>query len=354
MSPLPRRWVDAVLAVPLAYKLVAASVAVAALVAFAALAAVRHVAATQAIPEAALIAVAFAAGAVLLALVNGILVRLALKPINELEQAAGRVEAGDLAARAEPTPFADRRLERVTDLFNDALDGIDELRSRLREVARRAVERREEERRELAGRLQEDVAQRVAACLLKLKVARAPASEEEREAQLDDLREEAAAVLESVRRLARDLHPPELSDIGVGRAIQAFARSFSESTGIEVAVERDPVNGALDEETGLALYRIAQDLLMNVVQRAGCRAVRLRLRANPERVILELSGRRGDRMAPVRRADSPELTEIRERAGYAGGRIVADGAGEWSRIRVELPAVAADAAEAGPVRAATG
>ena len=352
MTPGRRGWIDVLLGVPLSHKLVAASVAVAAVVAAVTLLTVRQVTALQAAPDGLVIAGAFAVGGVLLAILHGALVRLALRPIRELERVAARVKAGDFSARVEPTLFADRQLEQVAGQFNDALDGITELRVRLREVARRSVERRGEERRAVAGHLQEDVAQRIAACLLKLKVARAPADDEARNALLDELREDAASVLESVRGLARDLHPPELADIGVGRAIQAFARSFAESTGIDVEMDRDPVNGVLDEEGRLALYRIAQDLLMNVVQRTECRDVHMRLRASPDRVTLELAGHvRGPSMS-ARWADSPELTEIRERASYVGGRVVADGPSGRGRIRVELPAAvggggAAPAAVAG-------
>jgi len=367
---------DAFLGVPLSLKLVAASVAVAALVAAATLVAVHRIPAVRAVPDGLLIGGAFVAGAAVLAVLNGLLVSVALRPIRELERAAARVERGDLSVRAEATPFADRQLRRVTEHFNGALDGITDLRARLRAVARQAVTKRDEERRELADRLQEDVAQRLAACLLQLKVARTPADDGERDVLLDELREEAAGVLEGVRRLARDLHPPELTDIGVGRAIQAFARSFGESTGLDVEVVRGSVDEGLGDEERLTLYRTARDLLMNVVQRAEWRSVRIRLWPEPGRVVLELSqldadapppaaavpesrraaDRENGRGAPVRWNDSPELLQIRERAGYLGGRLLADAPDGRSRIRVELPTDGAHgrSGSAAAGRAATG
>jgi len=183
---------DAFLGVPLSLKIVAASVAVAALVAAVTLLVIYRVPEVRVVPDGLLVGGAFVVGAAALAVLNGLLIGVALRPIRELERAAGRVEQGDLSARAEVTPFADRQLRRVTEHFNGALDGITDLRSRLRAVARQAVTRREEERRELADRLQEDVAQRLAACLLQLKVARGPAGDGERDRLLDELREEAA------------------------------------------------------------------------------------------------------------------------------------------------------------------
>ncbi|MFB6240797.1 MAG: sensor histidine kinase [Gemmatimonadota bacterium] len=341
MRALLGRWGGRLLAVPLTGKLVTASVAVAGLVAAAAVAAVDRFAGVGALPPELLVGGAFAAGAFLLAALNGALIRLALRPIRELERSAGRVEAGDLSARAAPTPFADRRLRRVTELFNSALDGVTELRSRLRAVARRAVSKREEERRELAARLQEDVAQQLAACLLKLKLARGPVEGGQREELLDQLRDEAAEVLESVRRLARELRPPELADIGVGGAVEAFARSLSESTGIRVDVDREPVDGHLDEEGRLALYRVVQDLLVDAAHRSDGAAVRLRLGPEGRNVVLELEERAGPPGAPpgpVPGRDRPDLLEIRERVAYVGGRVTATaGADGTYRVHAEIP-----------------
>lgn len=342
MKTLLRRWGGRLLAVPLTWKLVTASVVVAAVVAASAVAAVDRFARVGALPPGLLVGAAFAAGIVLLAVLNGALIRLALRPIRELERAAGRVEGGDLSARAAPTPFADGRMRRVTELFNDTLDGVATLRSRLRDVARRAVAKREDDRREIAVRLQEDVAQQLAACMLRLKLVRGPMEAGRREELLDQLRDEAAEVLESVRRLARELRPPELADIGVGGAVESFARSIAESTGIHVDVERDPVDGCLDEEGRLALYRVVQDLLMDAAHRSEEAVVRLRLRREGEGVVvLELEeqvGPEGEPAAPVPGGDLPDLLEIRERVACVGGRVTAGrDAGGAYRVRAELP-----------------
>lgn len=229
-----------------------------------------------------------------------------------------------------------RRLPSGPDRVNDERDSggnsDDDAGSRLRALARRAVERREEERRELAARLQEDVAQQIAGCLLKLKAARGPSDAETRDALLDDLREEAAAALESVRLLARGLHPPELADVGVGRAVEALARSFADTTGLPVAVEREAVGGSSSDEAQLALYRIVQELLLGAVQRADPDPIRIRVRPEGDLVVLEVV-----RTPPPRVARASELFEVRERAAYAGGRVIVEEAGGRDRIRVEVP-----------------
>src|SRR5688572_28433802 len=55
-------------------------------------------------------------------LVNALILRVALRPLDALEAAAARVQEGDLDARAALSPVADRELERLTSTFNGSLD----------------------------------------------------------------------------------------------------------------------------------------------------------------------------------------------------------------------------------------
>lgn len=345
-----KRAIGSLLSAPLTTKLVVANLLVAVLVAAGALVAADRFGEVQSMPDGLVVAASVGVGLLLIGGLDALLVRLALRPVRELERVAERVREGDLGARPEPTPFADRQIRRVTEVFDQTLNELADLRSRLRGVARRAVEARERERRELAAALQDDIAQRVAACLLGLRVARQVEDPEERRAALDDLREEAAEVLDEVRSTARDLRPPELGDIGLGHAVQAFARSFSESTGIQVAVEAEATGDRLEQEARLSLYRIVQDLLMGVVQHTECTDVRIRMWAESGTVIAELScSAAGSPIegSGVGRGDASYLLDLRERAGYVGGRVVtARGPDGRPALRVEVPAAGEDRSDA--------
>lgn len=336
-----KKAIGGLLAVPLTTKLIVANMLVAVAVAAGTLVAADRIREIQSMPDGLLVAAAVGVGLLLVGALDALLVRLALRPVRELERVADRVRKGDLSARPRANPFADREMRRVTEVFGQTLDELADLRSRLREVARRAVEARERERRDLAAVLQEDIAQRIATCLLGLRVARRAADPGEREAVLDELRDDAARLLEEVRGTARRLRPPELGDIGLGHAVQAFARSFSESTGIEVDVEADVTGERLGDEAQLSVYRIVQDLLMDVVHRTECTDLGIRLWGEPGAVVAEFSGSPREPTPPG--AVGPEvasrLADARERAGYVGGRVVGgrDPDGRLV-VRVEVPA----------------
>lgn len=347
-SNLPRV-IDGLLSVPLATKLIVANLLVAVLVAAGALAAGGRIREIGSMPDGLLIMAAVGVGLLAIGALDALLIRLALRPVRELERVAERIRAGDLEARPGDTPFADAQIRRVTQVLGHTLDELADLRSRLREVARRAVEARERERRELASVLQDDIAQRIAACLVGLQVARRTRDPDAREEALDELRDEAARLLEEVRETARELRPPELTDIGLGHAVQAFARSFTESTGIEVEVEAEATRDRLDEEGRLALYRVVQDLLMDVVHRTECTDLCIRLWSEPDQVVAELSG---SPRVPTVSADgigpdvASRLMEARERAGYVGGRVVAaEEPADRLVVRAEIPVAGRPAAD---------
>jgi len=99
-----------------------------------------------------------------LALVGGIvvniaLVRIALRPLHELESAAQRVWSGDFNARASTSSVADPELDRVSRTFNLLLDSILAERTHIRELATEVIRVGDRERASLAGALHDSIAQ---------------------------------------------------------------------------------------------------------------------------------------------------------------------------------------------------
>lgn len=311
------------LRVPLFYKLVIANGAIALIgvVGCAALVA----SAIRRDPTAGLVGIILpvAAAAVGLGvLINALLVRLALTPLRNLEKAADQVRAGHEDVRAAESAVSDAGMEQVVRAFNAMLERLSVYRQRLRAVAIRALDAEEAERKRLSGELHDNTAQSLAAILVQLRVARTglPA---EHAARLMAISHQISHITSELRQMAQQLRPPALDMLGLGAAITAHARDTSESAGVQIDVQLDgQLDGALTRETELALYRIVQEALLNVVRHADARTARVELRREPTRVIARVADDgHGFDVARAFDQGALGLIGISERAAYTGGQV---------------------------------
>jgi two-component system sensor histidine kinase UhpB len=288
-------------------------------------------------------AVAVAVPVVLVGLVVTILVdagilQLALEPLHRLERAAELVGEGDLTVRAQRSVLADRDLARLVDAFNEALERVALYRRRLGESATRAVRREEEERDRVARTLHEDTAQRLAALLLRLRIAAGePQRAEGLEVLLEEARREIAAALDTIRDYAVARRPRVLDDLGLEAAVEAYASEL-EDDGLRVEVDANAEAAERDLALELDLYRIVREALDNVVEHSGAAraVVRIARNAGGVAVSVEDDGRGFDVDAAMS-SEALGLFEMRERARAAGGTLRIDSRpGAGTRIRATV------------------
>lgn len=320
------RWSRAALRVPLLHKIVAANAAVVAVGAAAGTAVTHSLARSPDGPEPAVLVIAFAAaGLVISVVLNTVIVAAALAPLRQLASAARRVEEGDLEARVPDSPLADRELSRLARVFNRMVEAVARHRRRLRRLALRALEDGERERRRLSRALSDDAAQRLAGLLMLLGSSAAEDDPWELKGLCRNAREEVAALLEDLRKLARSLRPPELEDVGVHLACRAYARGVADRSGFGLQFRGEPVDARLSEAARLALYRIVQEAVDNVAAHADPGKVTITIRATDDggvEAAVEDDGRGFD---VARATDGDEgslgLFSMRERAAMVGGSV---------------------------------
>ena len=281
-------------------------------------------------------------GVVITVLVNAWILNLALSPLKLLEGTAARVQAGDLEARVARSALADRKLERLTHTFNAMLDQLAASGQRLREVAARALNAEEEERKRIARELHDETAQTLAALLIRLRLARAAEDPSVRERILEEMRDEIGEALEGVRRFARGLRPPALDELGLVAALESHVRGLEESVGLEVSMEADALDGLLPPHAELALYRIVQESLSNVMRHAATCAVHIRLMRVDGLVRATVEdGGHGFNVREVMSSDTHTglgLFGMQERAVYVGGRVTIESSpGAGTRVTAEVP-----------------
>jgi signal transduction histidine kinase len=274
--------------------------------------------------------------------VNGIILRIALVPLKKLEETARRVEGGDLDARVEPSDLADRNFERTVSTFNAMLDSAARYRQRLRDVAARALTAAEAERKRIALELHDGTAQQLAGLRIRLRLVRDLDDPTARAAQLEQVSREIGEAIEEVRRMAMNLRPQALDVLGLAPAIESHARSLAEAADLSLDLKLDPLVGALDSEIELALYRILQEALSNVVRHSGASKVRIDLRRGGNGEV-EMSVEDDGAGFHVERILGDEvrglgLLGMQERAGYIGGSVhVESSPGRGTRVLVFAP-----------------
>ena len=269
---------------------------------------------------------------------NLALVRTALRPVREIEETARRVKGGDFDARARISPVADRDLRRVTGVFNRMLDVVDDYRRRQRELTLRTFEREERDQAETARRLRQDTAQRVATLLVQLRALRNEVGDNP---GLDQCQELARETLEELRQTAQQLRRPEIDDLGLGRALRAYAGDLTGGNGPRIELEGSSLRTCLTKEARFQLYRIMQEALCNAVEHAGADSVAVEVGVTDGRARVEIR----DDGAGFRVAEREGLGIIgmRERARDLGAELdVESEPGRGTRVRAELPCDAGD------------
>lgn len=185
------------------------------------------------------------------------------------------------------------------------------------------IEAQEIERRRLAGDIHDGISQRLITLSYRLDAAaRAVASDpDEASAQIDAAREMVDLTLEEARAALAGLRPPVLDDLGLAGGLASLARSIPHlQFDIELADTRLP------EHIEVALYRIAQECLQNIVKHADATTVRLAYSVVDNAAQLEIMDDGiGFNMVP-HPLGGPEsrgygLLSMSERAELVGGRL---------------------------------
>jgi two-component system, NarL family, sensor histidine kinase UhpB len=266
-------------------------------------------------------------------LVNTVLLRHRLKPLEHLVDTMERIDLMSPGQRAAINPNATRDIQRLTVAFNKMLARVEEERL---EGGRAVIRAQEEERARIAQDLHDEVNQALTAILLRLQAAALDVPPGLR-SELKEIQTLATQAMEELLTLARTLRPTALDDHGLVPALASQVANFGERTGIKTTFHRHGDTPELSDEEQLVLYRVAQESLSNVVQHSGASAVRVEL-SSVGRTVLRVrddgcgftSGGKNGRLG---------VSGMRERALLVGGRLnVFSAPGEGTTIELTMGA----------------
>jgi PAS domain S-box-containing protein len=147
-----------------------------------------------------------------------------------------------------------------------------------------------------------------------------------------------------IRTASYLLHPPLLDELGLASALRWLVDGFRERSGIDVTLDIPTNFARLDSDSELALFRVAQESLTNVLRHSGSHAARIKVSAAKGMVALQIeddgkgmppkmNGHATDDSVPL----SVGMAGMRERMRQIGGSVSVESEAGGTRVRATVP-----------------
>lgn len=266
-------------------------------------------------------------------------VRRALRPTEEILDALGRMEKGDLTVRLPRCELIE--LQRISSVFNHLADRLQNTIGEQQRLAERLLTVREEERRHLARELHDEFGQ----CLTSINAEAAFANELARDG-LPELAPCAQAIartsghmLESLQQILRQLRPVGLDAFGLAAGLDDLVRGWNQRSRGRCLyrLEIDGDCGDFPDNLNINLYRIVQESLTNATRHGEASEVVVRLSRGLDVELTVSDDGHGEVPLPSERGLG--VLGMHERVQALGGRFSLESRqprGTLVRVRIPL------------------
>ncbi|NMC33381.1 MAG: HAMP domain-containing protein [Veillonellaceae bacterium] len=226
---------------------------------------------------------------------------LITRPVRNLAEVAESITRGNLAIRANIRDQGE--VGRLGTAFNEMTASLikasedkevllAELRDReqLRDtLITKLMTAQEDERKRISRELHDETSQALTSLMLTMRVLSEDAPNQEQKEALLVARDVAADILQEVRHLAIELRPPVLDDLGLAAAIERYSENFAARHGLDIDLDTSGEQTVVDDRIAVALYRIVQESLSNVVKHAGASIVTIAIAFDPEAIRVTIA-----------------------------------------------------------------
>lgn len=196
------------------------------------------------------------------------------------------------------------------------------------------------ERRRIAGELHDGVGQQLTGLKFRLEdvASRVGKALPDEAAHLQEVLGIADEAGRDVRTIAHTLMPRALGDLGLAPALNDMLRKSLSRPGLQCSFEQFGLDARLPQDVETGVYRIAQELIGNVMKHADARTVNVQLLKNKGHLVLIVEDD-GRGMGPGGRSDGLGLRSVADRARVLHGSVEftsADGRGTVATVRIPL------------------
>ncbi|HYE32569.1 MAG TPA: two-component regulator propeller domain-containing protein [Methylomirabilota bacterium] len=209
--------------------------------------------------------------------------------------------------------------------------------------SRQLLQAQEEDRKRIAAELHDSVGQSLLVIRNRALMARQSATGRGLPVELDEISEAAAETLEEVREISHNLRPYQLDALGLKKALQGLIGRMAGASKVEFTVHIEPLDGALEPEGEINLFRVVQEALSNILKHSGAEQASVRITREPSllRVQIQDNGSGFDAGAQFTEgaARGFGVGGIVERVRMMGGHVHFESAhGKGTTLRIEIPA----------------
>jgi two-component system sensor histidine kinase UhpB len=262
-----------------------------------------------------------------------VLLRRVLSPLFTLADVMSSVDPERPGRRLVGVNPRSAEARALAEAFNSMLDRLE--RARL-EAARTALAAQEGERVRVARELHDEIGQTLTAVMLQAERA-ADQDPAQAAAALGRVAEAVHESLDELRRIARELRPEALDDLGLVNALIALCSRIDAPGGPRVERAFDGGLPPMSRETELVIYRVAQESLTNALRHSDAATATVSLKSDPETITLTVTDD-GKGIPERLPAATAGIAGMRERALLVDGRLsISSSPGHGTEVQLTLP-----------------
>ena len=244
----------------------------------------------------------------------------------------------------ELNQLLEQQLSEIKSLNDELTNFNTELtdsREQLRHLTARVQDLREQERARIAREIHDDLGGSLTSLKMDLHQIRKDVGPDSPQlaSKFHNLSLSIDQIIQGVRRIATDLRPAMLDDLGLAATIEWQLQEFEQRSGIRSRLRLTAADLPLAPETATALFRVFQEALTNVARHAQATQVEVTLQEQPDQLLLEVCDNgRGIRPAELKNGKSLGLVSMRERVQLLSGELKISGSvDQGTTVFVKIP-----------------